>query len=259
MPRVRQSGIRTAGLILIAALTVAVVPPAALAQTATPVVPLTISRLFVQNGQLYAQATMTVKSQSTSQVVPIALASTPSGDPSCPVLNLSLAPINLNLLGLQVTTSQICLQIAGQRGQGNLLGNLVCTLANLLNHGNNVAPALQGLSNANHGLLLTGLTTILNNVLGQLLSNTASAALSAPTAPACTILNLSVGPLALNLLGLQVNLDNCAGGPVTATITAITGAGNLLGNLLCSLVSGLGTPPTAATVIALLQQALASL
>ena len=46
----------------------------------------------------------------------------------------------------------------------------------------------------------------------------------------------------LNLLGLVVNLDNCNNGPVTVDVTAVPGAGNLLGNLLCNLANLLNTP-----------------
>lgn len=51
----------------------------------------------------------------------------------CPILHLVLGPINLNLLGLQVTTNQIVLDITAQSGPGNLLGNLLCAVTNLLN------------------------------------------------------------------------------------------------------------------------------
>lgn len=44
----------------------------------------------------------------------------------------------------------------------------------------------------------------------------------------------------LTLLGLQVVLDDCDGGPVVVDITAETGSGNLLGNLLCGLLDGGG-------------------
>ena len=60
---------------------------------------------------------------------------------------------------------------------------------------------------------------------------TANDALAAAT---CSILSLEVGPLNLNLLGLEVALDDCNNGPVTVDITAIQGGG-LLGDLLCSL------------------------
>src|SRR5687768_8450541 len=46
----------------------------------------------------------------------------------CSVLDLSLAPINLALLGLHVDTSPICLSITAFPGEG-LLGDLLCGLA----------------------------------------------------------------------------------------------------------------------------------
>ncbi|GAC1450149.1 MAG: hypothetical protein NVSMB9_34420 [Isosphaeraceae bacterium] len=58
------------------------------------------------------------------------------------------------------------------------------------------------------------------------------------TADNCPILHLSLQLPDLNLLGLHVRLDNCAGGPVTVDVTAQKGDGMLLGNLLCG-VSGL--------------------
>jgi hypothetical protein len=47
----------------------------------------------------------------------------------------------------------------------------------------------------------------------------------------CDVLNLVLGPLDLDVLGLQVNLDR-----VVLDIVAASGAGNLLGNLLCAVV-----------------------
>ena len=54
---------------------------------------------------------------------------------SCQVLNLVLGPINLNLLGLVVRTNQINVRIDAVPGAGNLLGNLLCSVTNLLNPG----------------------------------------------------------------------------------------------------------------------------
>lgn len=65
---------------------------------------------------------------------------------------------------------------------------------------------------------------------------------SVQVSDACTILDLDLGPLDLDLLGLVVNLNE-----VQLDITAVPGAGNLLGNLLCA-VAGLldrGGPVTA--------------
>ena len=50
----------------------------------------------------------------------------------CDVLFLNLGPLDLNLLGLQVDLSEITLNIDAARGPGNLLGNLLCAVANLL-------------------------------------------------------------------------------------------------------------------------------
>src|SRR5687767_15097447 len=56
----------------------------------------------------------------------------------------------------------------------------------------------------------------------------------------CEILDLVLGPLDLDLLGLQIHLDQ-----VVLNITAVGGAGNLLGNLLCGIVGLLdGLAPT---------------
>ena len=49
-------------------------------------------------------------------------------------------------------------------------------------------------------------------------------------AASCSILSLDLGPLHLDLLGLVIDLNQ-----VVLDITAETGAGNLLGNLLCAL------------------------
>ena len=56
------------------------------------------------------------------------------------------------------------------------------------------------------------------------------------TPGACDILNLSLEPIDLTLLGLEVTLDNCdtPPGPVTVDITAVPSEG-LLGSLLCAL------------------------
>jgi hypothetical protein len=74
---------------------------------------------------------------------------------SCTILTLNLGPLDLNLLGLMVHLNQVVLNITAQPGPGNLLGNLLCSVANLLNGGN--------LSN-----LLTQLTGLINQILGAL-------------------------------------------------------------------------------------------
>ena len=158
-----------------------------------------------------------------------------------PVLDLHINAIHLNLLGLTVDTSNICLNITASSGPGQLLGNLLSGLANSLN-GGGLLPTLQ---NALSGLNLSGVTNelaqILNAGLGQLFSPASASAGSVTRAAGSTsILHLSLGPVNLSLLGLNVTLDNCANGPVTVDIGAQSGSGQLLGNLLTSVTHLLG-------------------
>jgi hypothetical protein len=50
----------------------------------------------------------------------------------CRILFLDVGPIFLDLLGLQVQTSRITLDITAVAGPGNLLGNLLCALVGIL-------------------------------------------------------------------------------------------------------------------------------
>lgn len=67
----------------------------------------------------------------------------------------------------------------------------------------------------------------------------------------CNVLDLTLGPLDLNLLGLEVHLDQ-----VHLVINA-NPSGGLLGQLLCSLAGGLNGPLD--TIINLLNQILGAL
>jgi hypothetical protein len=155
-----------------------------------------------------------------------------------------LGAINLNLLGLVVETSPICLKITAYDG-GGLLGDLLCAVADLLNGGLSLSDILNGvglvgippLALVDVDQLLTGITDLLNaaldNLLGAILTNIQH--LSGRT---CAILNLELGPVDLTLLGLNVHLDDCNNGPVTVDITARRG--QLLGDLLCALLGSGG-------------------
>jgi hypothetical protein len=67
----------------------------------------------------------------------VQLVSIPLDPPSasCQILHLVLGPLDLNLLGLTVHLDQVVLDISAVPGAGNLLGNLLCAIANLLNGG----------------------------------------------------------------------------------------------------------------------------
>jgi len=79
----------------------------------------------------------------------------------CQILNLTLGPLDLNLLGLRVQLNQVNLRITAIPG-GGLVGDLLCGISNLLN------PA---------GLLGNTLAQILNSLLALVPQTASTAAL----------------------------------------------------------------------------------
>jgi hypothetical protein len=74
---------------------------------------------------------------------------------SCQLLDLVLGPIDLNLLGLKLHVDRIHVNLTAESGSGNLLGNLLCSIANLLNGGNLLGQ-------------LTQIVSLLNQILAAL-------------------------------------------------------------------------------------------
>jgi hypothetical protein len=94
----------------------------------------------VQGGQLVAVGTVTGTVTNAAGQVIQSLAATFSApvvqqSADCEILNLVLGPIHLDLLGLVVDTNQIIMGINAVPGAGNLLGNLLCAVAGLLDGG----------------------------------------------------------------------------------------------------------------------------
>jgi len=169
----------------------------------------------------------------------------------CAILNLELAPINLELLGLHVDTSAICLEITAD-SSGGLLGQLLCGLAGLDLNG--ILGGLLGDLNVLGGDSILG--TILSQSLGDALDNAqrqdhghghgkghgkghgnghgGGGDDDSVCTGECEILHLVLGPVDLDLLGLEVSLDNCEDGPVQVCVSATRSEG-ILGALLCSL------------------------
>lgn len=107
--------------------------------------------------------------------------------------------------------------------------------------------------------VLTAVGTITGSILDsagnvlQTITGTFTAAVTSASG-SCQILSLTLGPLHLNLLGLVVDLNQ-----VVLTITAVPGAGNLLGNLLCDIANLLNGGGPLSTLISDLNSLLASL
>jgi hypothetical protein len=120
----------------------------------------TIKRFIERSGKAWAVGTLrgTLKHRKVTRrgvqmpaaiVAPAKSAQVPIPTPgACPVLNLVLGPIDLNLLGLRVATNDIHLLIEAIPGAGNLLGNLLCAVTNLLNPAANtpLSQLVQGLN-----------------------------------------------------------------------------------------------------------------
>lgn len=116
---------------------------------------LDITRFVVRHGTLYGvgtlsgtctgsttQATQTITNEAVR--LPVDLNQS-SG--SCQILDLTLGPLHLDLLGLVVDLNQVHLTITAQQGPGNLLGNLLCAVAHLLDQNNFSLQAIASLLN----------------------------------------------------------------------------------------------------------------
>src|SRR6185437_3553484 len=116
-----------------------------------------IQQFANQNGNLVAIGTLVgtltnAAGQITSVVINNVTAPVTAATGSCSILSLTLGPLHLDLLGLVIDLNQINLNITAQSGPGNLLGNLLCDVANLLNGGG----------------VLGNLSNLLNQLLGSL-------------------------------------------------------------------------------------------
>jgi hypothetical protein len=115
-------------------------------QQASSLLPITVNSVNitgVANNALQLVANATAGSQSFQ--IPLTLTNT-TPNATTPILDLHLNAIHLNLLGLQVDTSNICLQINAQSGPGNLLGNVLTDVAHLLDSNANTQALLNKLN-----------------------------------------------------------------------------------------------------------------
>lgn len=190
-----------------------------------------ITRFRATASGVVAQGTLTGKLSSGTSVsrdsapVRFAAVAKPKGG-RCNVITLRLAPLDLELLGVQVTTSHISLDVYALKGR--VLGDLFCALSHAKVTFPRAARVARALNQRLNGHPL--------RVLG------ASESFPATTAQAqtCQVLKLVLGPLHLDLLGLVVDLyGQTKANPVIVTINAQPSKG-LLGQLLCGIAGGGG-------------------
>ena len=145
------------------------------------------------------------------------------------VLELFVAPVHLDTLGVQVDTSPVRLSVSAHAGDGLVLGNALTMLSNLFN------PPLPSAFDVD------AINLALSNLLGQVNSQfglipAANISTAIPTAG--RIMTFAVPGIDLDLLGLQLESD-----PVLVDATAQSGDGRLLGNVWATAMNTLDATP----------------
>jgi hypothetical protein len=136
---------------------------------------------------------------------------------NCRILHLFIQKLDLSLLGLNVHLDKVNLDITGRK-HGGVLGRLFCSLAN--------AKVKVKAARAINARLARHPMRALKTRARLVPQATASQA-----SPTCQVLDLVLGPLNVQLLGLVVDLNQ-----VHLSITADPNGG-ILGSLFCSLAS----------------------
>jgi hypothetical protein len=191
-------------------------------EAATVRVTHTVGRLYRAGGELRATGRVNLIAttadgtvyRTSKAVVYRARTLAGTGGGVCQILFLTLGPLDLELLGLNVHLDRVTLRITANR-RGGILGQLLCGLAGQrLNTRAGVAAWNRNVGPV--GTLPAYEVTIMDHQ------------------GVCPILDLVLGPLDLRILGLRVQLSR-----VHLVVTAERGHG-ILGDLLCGLTS---TPP----------------
>jgi len=121
----------------------------------------TLEKLEMHHGQLVAKGRLTGQIQGSDGKIknlggeghdvrlPLDFEAPNTGQVSiaanCQILDLVIRPIDLDLLGLTVHLDRVHLNITAVSGMGNLLGNLLCGLAGLLDQGSPLGNILNSL------------------------------------------------------------------------------------------------------------------
>jgi hypothetical protein len=183
-----------------------------------------VTSFSAANGRLVANGTLTARFSSGGNVVRdtarVRFRVAQRRGRRCDLLTLRLEPLTLELLGVRVQTSTINLEVYGRRGA--LLGNLVCALSRARVRLPRIAAAMNRRLDGKSVPVMGASTKVQ----------------AADHQGTCQVLRLVLGPLHLDLLGLNVELYGAnRQSPVVVTIHALPGHG-VLGDLLCGLAGG---------------------
>ena len=127
------------------------------ANTPVIVAAVQITHFAYQNGQLFVDGGLfapdgTLISAFTHVPATLTRGGGPTS-PVCPILDLDIGAIHLDLLGLVVDLAPVHLNINAESGTGNLLGNLLCAVAGLLDSPSPLSTAITNLLNSINALL----------------------------------------------------------------------------------------------------------
>jgi hypothetical protein len=191
-------------------------------------------------GPVYARAT---RANGSTTLVRKRVRMRVNATGNCRILELSLAKLYLNLLGLKVQTSPINLEITG-KPEGGVLGSLFCSLSEGIKL-NKTALAKRSARSINHRLQGRSLP-VLGFDAPLRRKGTATSSSSGAVARTsqitvgegeCEVLNLFLGPLHLELLGLVVDLYGESREDAVQVLVSGDPNGGLLGSVLCGLAS----------------------
>jgi hypothetical protein len=126
--------------------------------TTTFIGSLVVTGFTVASNVLYATGTITGNAVGSTETLssPFMLPVTAIDPQTCTILTLSLGALDLDITGLVVHLNPVFLTITAVPGAGNLLGNLLCDVANLLNGGGTLST------------LLGQISSLLTQILGAL-------------------------------------------------------------------------------------------
>jgi hypothetical protein len=114
----------------------------------------TVNAIGTLTGTVTDRATGATTTVMQNVALPVVVTQGTAGAPSafaitaaatCPILNLDLGPLHLDLLGLVVDLNRVVLTIVAESGAGNLLGNLLCAVTGLLDNPSGLAQLLNNI------------------------------------------------------------------------------------------------------------------
>jgi hypothetical protein len=152
---------------------------------------------------------------------------TPVAGVPADLLTITLKPLNIDLLGLQLRTDPIVVHLSTQDGDGKLLGNLLEGITTLIN--------VDNVNNALNQVLST--TVDLLNSASLAVNGVGSGTFDTAPQSVTSVLDLFVAPVHLDLLGLLADTA-----PIHLTLTAVSGQGQVLGNVLSQLANVFNPP-----------------